>query len=147
LIALLVGIGSCVLAAVAPAVGSSRIPPVAALRELALDRARSPRRRILAGMVCGAGGAALVVAGAIANDGSAALAGPGVLLAMVGAILLGPSIARPTASALGALAGRRGGGAALLARRNATRDPRRTARAATALMIGITVVALLTIVA
>jgi putative ABC transport system permease protein len=146
-IALLVGIASCMLAALAPAVRSSRIAPVAAIREIALDRSRSPRRHAAAGAGATCAGVALVTSGALAGDGSAALAGSGILLALVGVILLGPAIARPAAFAVGALADRRRGGAAMLARRNATRDPQRTARAASALMIGIAVVALLTIVA
>ena len=146
-IALLVGIGSCILAALAPVLSSSRLAPVAAIRKVALDRPNSPRRRVGVGLGVAAAGVFLVTAGALAGGGSAALAGAGVLLSMVGVILLGPVLARLAAFAVSALADRRGGGAAMLARRNTARDPGRTARAASALMIGITVVALLTIVA
>jgi putative ABC transport system permease protein len=146
-ISLCVGIGSCIFATLAPALRSSRIAPVAAMREIALDRPTSPRRRLAFGLGATCAGVSLVTAGALAGDGAGALAGSGILLALIGVILLGPAIARPAASALGLLAARRHGAAAMLARRNVVRDPRRTARAASALMIGITVVALLTIVA
>ncbi|MGZ4326968.1 MAG: ABC transporter permease [Solirubrobacteraceae bacterium] len=146
-IALSTGIVACVLAALAPAVGSSRVPPIAALRETALLRERRPRRRMTAGFAAAGVGVALVASAALTTDGSAAIAGLGVLLTMTGAILLGPAIAKPAATAIGSLAGRRRGASGILARRNAARDPQRTARAASALMIGITVVALLTVVA
>ena len=146
-IALSTGIVACVLAALAPAVGSSRVPPVAALREIALHREGRPRQRMTAGLAAAGVGVALVASAALAADGSVAVAGLGVLLTITGAVLLGPAIAKPAAAAIGWLAARRRGASGLLARRNAARDPQRTARAASALMIGITVVALLTVVA
>jgi putative ABC transport system permease protein len=146
-IALSTGIVTCVLAALAPALGGSRIPPVAALREIALDRQRRPRLRMAAGLATAGVGVALVAFAALAADGSAAVAGLGALLTIAGAILLGPAIAKPAAVAIGSLVGRRRGASGMLARRNAGRDAQRTARAASALMIGITVVALLTVVA
>jgi putative ABC transport system permease protein len=146
-IGLSTGIAACVLAALAPAVASSRMPPVAALREIALHRERRPRRRVAAGIAAAGVGVALVASAALAADGSAAIAGLGVLLTITGAILLGPAIAKPAAAAIGSIAARRRGASGTLARRNAARDPQRTARAASALMIGITVVALLTVVA
>jgi putative ABC transport system permease protein len=145
-IALSTGIVTCVGAALAPAVHGSRVPPVAALREIATDESRLTRRRAAVGVATVAAGVILLVAGALASDGSAAVAGPGALLTMIGVIVLGPAIARPAAVAIGSLLARRRRGSGLLARRNATRDPGRTARAAGALMIGIAVVALLTIV-
>ena len=146
-IALSTGIAACVLAALAPALGSSRISPVAALREVALDRQRRPRLRIAAGLATAGVGVALVAFAALKADGGGAVAGVGALLTIAGAILLGPAIAGPAAVAIGSLVGRRHGASGMLARRNAGRDPQRTARAASALMIGITVVALLTVVA
>ncbi|HEX4673002.1 MAG TPA: ABC transporter permease, partial [Solirubrobacteraceae bacterium] len=146
-IAMSTGIVACLLAALAPALGSSRISPVAALREIALHRQRRPRLRMAAGLATAGVGVALVAFAALAADGSAAVAGLGVLLTIAGVILLGPAIARPAAVAIGSLVGRRRGASGMLARRNAGRDPQRTARAASALMIGITVVALLTVVA
>ncbi|XVQ09136.1 ABC transporter permease [Spirillospora sp. CA-255316] len=59
--------------------------------------------------------------------------------------MLGPVVARPAALVAGGPAARLRGVAGRLARDNAVRGPRRTAGAATALMIGVGVVTLLTV--
>jgi putative ABC transport system permease protein len=56
-------------------------------------------------------------------------------------------VARPAAGVLGALLGGRRGPSGKLARRNAMRNPRRTAGTASALMVGVAVVTLFTVVA
>src|SRR5690606_11737029 len=132
------------LASIAPAVRASRVAPLAALRDVAVDRSGTSRARAVGGALAGAAGVALVVAGATGRD--IGLAGIGALVTLVGVVTLGPVLARPAAGALGApLAARSLSGA--LARRNAMRNPRRTAGTAAALMIGVAVVSLFTVVA
>jgi putative ABC transport system permease protein len=136
-----VGLGATLLAAAAPALRASRVPPLAALRDVAVERTRPSRVRVVAGI-------ALTVAGvglALAASGLA-LAGLGALLLLTGVVALGPVVARTAGSAVGAVAALRGA-AGVLARRNAMRNPRRTAGAAAALMIGVGVVTLFTVFA
>src|SRR5690606_22247719 len=64
-----------------------------------------------------------------------------------GVVLLGPVVARPAASVLGRLLTVRRSMSGVLARRNAMRNPRRTAGTASALMVGVAVVTLFTVVA
>src|SRR5690606_38127479 len=102
------------------------------------------RVRAAGGALAGAAGAVLVVAGASGRD--VGLAGMGALVTLVGVVMLGPVLARPAAGVLGApLAARSLSG--VLARRNAMRNPQRTTGTAAALMIGVAVVSLFTVVA
>jgi putative ABC transport system permease protein len=71
----------------------------------------------------------------------------GALLTLVGVVVLGPIVARPAAAALGAPQAARPGMSGTLARRNSMRNPKRTASTASALMIGVAVVSLFTVVA
>src|SRR5690606_27627882 len=143
-VAAAVGVLVTLLASIAPAVRASRVAPLAALRDVAVDRSGTSRARAVGGALAGAAGVALVVAGATGRD--IGLAGIGALVTLVGVVTLGPVLARPAAGALGApLAARSLSGA--LARRNAMRNPRRTAGTAAALMIGVAVVSLFTVVA
>lgn len=147
LVALLVGVGVTALSALGPAVRASRVPPLAALREAALGEARSGFGRVrtpLGGALL-AGGVLLAVAG-----GSIAAAGAGAAATTVGVVLSGPIAARAAVRTLGTLVtagGRLAGTTGVLARRNAARDPRRTSATATALMVGVAVVTLLTVFA
>jgi putative ABC transport system permease protein len=75
------------------------------------------------------------------------VAGLGAVLCLVGVIVVGPVVARPAVGAIGSALGRRGNATALLARRNATRNPRRTAATASALLVGVGVVTLFTVFA
>jgi putative ABC transport system permease protein len=142
-----VGVVVTLVASAAPAVKASRVAPLAALRDVSVDRSgASWVRGILGLVVAGAGIAATV--GGTAGDGSLPMTGLGALLVVVGFVLLGPVAARPVAGAVGgplALVSSRMSGK--LARRNATRNPRRTAGTASALMVGVAVVTLFTVVA
>jgi putative ABC transport system permease protein len=144
--AMVVGVVVTLLASVAPAVRASRVAPLAALRDVAIDRSGASLWRGLGGlMVVGAGGALAVLG--TSGDGSLPSTGLGALLVVTGMVLLGPVVARPAAGVLGALLGGRRGLSGKLARRNAMRNPRRTAGTASALMVGVAVVTLFTVVA
>jgi putative ABC transport system permease protein len=140
LVAVSVGIVVTVLSCLLPAVRAGRTPPVAALRETAAERPAVPRSRGLAGGALAVLGVVLLVAA----GGSRALAGAGAVCCLFAMVVLGPVAARPAGALLGAPLRRVSG---RLARRNTVREPRRVAGAATALMIGIGVVTLFTVLA
>lgn len=140
-----VGIGATVAASVVPAIKASRVAPVEALRESAVDATGASWRRAIVGAAVMAGGVGLVATRA--GDGAFGQVGMGALLAVVGMVLLGPVVARPAAAGLGAPVAALRGLPGSLARRNAMRNPHRTAGAAGALMIGVVVVTLFTVIA
>jgi putative ABC transport system permease protein len=143
LLAAAVGVAVAVPASLVPAVRASRVRPLAAMREGTDDVTAPSRLRTgcgLAGLVAGIG---LVVLGA--SEVSFALVGPGAVLTLVALVLLGPAVARPVSALLGSPATALRGTTGALARRNAMRNPRTTAGAATALMVGVAVVTVFTV--
>jgi len=131
-----VGILATVFATVGPALRASRVAPIEALRGAAAERTGSSLVR--AGF-----GAASALAGVVAvgAGGSVPVVGVGALLVVAGVIALAPLLVYPVSR----LPLR--GVTARLARRNARRSPRRTAGAASALLIGVGVVTLFTVAA
>ena len=135
LIALAVGIIVTLLSALIPAWRASRVPPLAAMRDVAVDTGGRSRVRLIVGLVILVAAVALLVAGAF---GSWPLyVGLGVLGLLIVAFLIGPVVARPVAGVLGAPVARLRGVSGELARDNAVRNPRRTALTAFALTIGV----------
>ena len=144
--AAVVGVVATLIASVGPALKASRVAPLAALRDVAVDRSGASWVRGLVGALVAAIGIA-ATAGGTAGDGSLAMTGLGALLVVAGFVLLGPVVARPVAGTLGGPLTLRRGMSGTLARRNAMRNPRRTAGTASALMVGVAVVTLFTVVA
>jgi putative ABC transport system permease protein len=145
-VAIAVGVVITVLAAIVPARRAVSIPPVAALTEVAVA---APAGRGLVRTVLGAvlltGGAAALAATLLTDAGVVTL-GVGAVALFLGVAALSALIVRPLARLLG------GPSAALgvsgdLARANATRNPRRTAATASALMIGLALVSFVSIFA
>jgi putative ABC transport system permease protein len=145
-VALGVGVGVTVVAALLPARRASRVPPVAALREVAVDGGQVGRIRPVIGLATLALGLGLGLNAAF-GSGGASMAGGGAALLLLAAIVLAPSVAGPLVRVIGAPISRIKGVSGLMARRNAVRNPRRTGSTATALVIGVAVVALFTVVA
>jgi putative ABC transport system permease protein len=143
-IAAAVGIVTTLVTTIGPAVKAARVAPLAALRDVAVDRSAVSKTRIAAGVITAGGGLALVIAAASSGDGAVTRVGLGALALLVGAVVLGPVVARPAAAVLGAGPAITRGFAGRLARRNAMRNPRRIAASASALMVGTGVVALFT---
>jgi putative ABC transport system permease protein len=142
-IALAAGVIATLVAGVLPSVRGSRIPPVAALRELMVEPPIVTRRRMFAGaLITGLGAVAVIAAVAGAGGGFIAVGAVGCL---VGAVILGPVVARPAVAAFGRPIAFMRGLTGDLARQNARRHPRRTAATAAALMVGVSVVALFTV--
>ena len=143
-LAVTVGAAATVLAGVLPAIRASRVPPLAALRELAAEPARISRVRSVVGFLLIAGGAGAVIAGTAGGGQGPAIAGAVGTLA--GFVVLGLVAVRPAAALLGAPIAALRGVDGRLARDNALRNPRRTAATASALMIGVAVATLFTVI-
>jgi putative ABC transport system permease protein len=145
--AFVVGMGVTMLASVGPAVRASRIAPIAALRDTAIESTITSLRRTVAGLaILGAGATGFAAGVTGSGAGAVQLLGLGVLTATFGVFVLGPVIARPAMQVLG-VPTKVSGATGHLARENAKRNPRRSAATASALMIGIALVAFITILA
>ena len=149
LIAVLVGVGVTVVAAIMPAVRATRVSPLAAMRDVAIDRSATAKLRPAAGVVCLLL-AILLVSPAFGNAmPTSKLPGVGIGLGliMLGVLILGPTMARPLAKAVGFWLPAVKGVTGRLARQNAVRSPRRTASTSAALIVGVTLVSFITIFA
>ncbi|WP_423463837.1 ABC transporter permease [Promicromonospora sp. MS192] len=146
---LAVGAGVTVLAALAPARSATRVAPLAALRpaDAPTLRARTGRARLVISILCMVGGfAGLAVGVALGMNGSpqfglVAAVGGGSL-AFFGVVLSAVLWLPRVAAGLGGLVSRTGP-AARLAVANTLRNPRRTAATSTALLIGVTLVTMM----
>lgn len=148
LVGLFVGILVTVLASVVPAIHASRVPPLAALRDIAVDRSDTSRFRnylgsgiLLIGLLAAISLALTTTTGLI----------PRVIVACVftfiGYILITPLLARTATRAIGWPIAKLRGVPGSMASRNAMRNPRRTASTSAALLVGVAVVSLFTIFA
>lgn len=140
-----VGLVITVVAALLPALRASRIPPIAAMQDVA-NPDRPLTKITVAGALVTAVGATLLFLGLSGNAGDNTLATilGGVLFAFLGVALLTPLISRPVVSLLGALFAWSVPGK--LGRLNSGRNPRRTAITAAALMVGIALVTGVTVI-
>ncbi len=149
-VALVVGVLVTVLASLVPALRATRIAPIIALREGLTAEPRSGRGRIaIAALLCVVGAAVLAYGlfGGASGSGAAATLGGGAVVVFLGVALLSPQLVRPLAWVIGAPMQRFAGVSGRLARENATRNPARTAVTAAALMIGVALVAFVSIFA
>jgi putative ABC transport system permease protein len=144
-----VGLVVTLVSTIAPAVRASRVAPMAALRDSAVERATTSVRRVLAGVALVGAGLVTFAAGTVASGGTQAmqLLGLGAIATILGLFVLGPVLARPVVRLLGIPAGRISGVPGRLARENARRNPKRTAATASALMVGVALVGFITILA
>ncbi|TDD69168.1 FtsX-like permease family protein [Actinomadura darangshiensis] len=133
-------------AAFVPARRAARIPPVAALRE-GTAVPRPLRRRVLGGAGAFLAGAGLIAAG-FASDGDTApaLAGAGAMAVFTGVIMASPALSRPAIRVLAWPFARWGGSAGRMGGRNALREPRQTAATASALTIGLALIATVSVI-
>ncbi len=138
-----VGVTITVLSAWLPARRSAKISPVAALREVSVDRSAGSARRAITGSVFTAAGVTALFGGLRGESG---LVGVGALAILVGMVVLGPVLARPVAKVFGGLLRVRGLSGEL-ATHNSTRNPKRTARTAASLMLGVALVGFMTVFA
>jgi len=143
-VSLLVGILITLAAALRPALRSTRVPPIAAVREGAvLPPTRFARLGIYPALATIGGAIALLLVGLFSglSTGTALLAiGVGAAVLFLGVSMLAPRLVPPLVRVLGWPAQRFGAAAGSLARANSMRNPARTARTASALMIGLALV-------
>lgn len=141
--AVIVGLGVTLVASIAPARRASSVPPVEGMREGFVPFGSSHLRRASIGAALTALGAVLVVLGLFVAEATTTVLvslGAGALAVFIGIAQLSPVVAVPVAAALGRplaplfrMPGR-------LAHANAVRNPDRTAKTASALMIGLALV-------
>jgi putative ABC transport system permease protein len=147
-----IGVLVSVLSAVFPARRASKVPPIAAMRDLTIEGAatggRASRRRLIAGLVVTGLGMGLMANGLFGSAKTPlAWVAFGLALTFVGVAVLGPVLAAPVTRFLGAPLPRMKGMTGTLARNNATRNPKRTSATAAALMIGVGLVGSITVFA
>ena len=147
-VSLAVGTVITVISAAVPAVKGARVPPIAALRDVTVDRPTSLVRRAVIGAALLLLGAAGILGGLFGDfENSIYFVAIGALLVFVGATTLGPVFAAPSVRVIGWPLPRLRGMTGTLARENAMRNPRRTSATAAALMIGVAIVGFFTVFA
>ncbi|MBY8344850.1 ABC transporter permease [Streptomyces sp. KC 17012] len=148
-VGLLLGVVVTVLAAYLPARRAGKVSPMAALRDAGAPAdAKAGRIRALIGIVLtGAGGYSLyLAANADKASGGSLWLGLGVVLSLIGFVVIGPLLVAGVVRVLGAVLLRMFGPVGRMAERNALRNPRRTGATGAALMIGLALVACLSVV-
>ena len=147
-VALAVGIGVTLVAALVPAIRSTRVPPLAALRDVALDRSGASKARVVIGLAVLAFGAFNLTAGwrGGSDTEDIPVAGMGAVLVIIAAIVIGPVLAGPSVRLMGTVLRFRGV-TGRLATENAARSPKRTSATASALLIGVALVGFITVFA
>jgi putative ABC transport system permease protein len=151
-VSLLVGVAITMLAALRPAIRATRVPPIAAVREGALlPPSRFARFGPYAAALTVAGAVALMLvglfAGALSTTQRLVAIGLGAAGLFVGVAMLARALVPPLAWLLGWPSTRIARAAGALARGNAMRNPTRTASTASALMIGLALVTLVSVLA
>lgn len=146
----LLGAAITVLAAIGPARRATRVAPLAALRpdQPVTVRSAPGAVRVVAGLLFGAVGGAILVLAMQRSSLLLGVAGGGV--SFFGVLVLGPVIVPAILRVVGWVQGmlpRRlnGGVPASLSIANSLRNPRRTAATTSALLIGVTLISVLTV--
>ncbi|MFE5890361.1 ABC transporter permease [Streptomyces sp. NPDC056462] len=148
-VGLILGVVVTVLAAYLPARRAGKVSPMAALRDAGTpaDGKAGWIRGLIGLVLTGAGAFALFAAATAdkASDGALMLGG-GVVLSLIGFVVIGPLLAGAVVRVISAVLLRAFGPVGRLAERNALRNPRRTGATGAALMIGLALVACLSVV-
>ncbi|HMC40658.1 MAG TPA: ABC transporter permease, partial [Acidimicrobiales bacterium] len=140
IVGMVVGTVVTVLSAVLPALRAGRIPPAAGLRDDTVAQETSLRRRAFIGGGVTAVGVLVLAVGLFASAGILAV-GIGAGLTFIGIAMLAPFAVGPMVAFLGRPLPTIAGVTGQLGQENAARNPRRTAATASALMVGIALVA------
>ncbi|HEX8005779.1 MAG TPA: FtsX-like permease family protein [Trebonia sp.] len=148
-VSLLLGLGVTVVAAISPARKAAKVPPVAAMQQATVgSTGYGSKQRIVVGLTLLAVGIAVLFYGLFGHPAKAFLiVGAGILLVFFGMTTLSRTIALPLSRAIGAPLPAALGVTGTLARENTMRNPKRTASSASALMIGVGLVAFITTLA
>ncbi|MEU8522108.1 FtsX-like permease family protein [Streptomyces sp. NPDC048577] len=148
-VGLLLGIVVTVVAAYIPARRAGKISPMAALRDAGTpaDGAAGRVRGGIGLLLTTAGAACLWTATQAEKAGVGSLwLGAGIVLSLVGFIVIGPLLSGGIVRAVSLVVLRVFGPVGRMAERNALRNPRRTGATGAALMIGLALVACLSVV-
>ncbi|MGV9566762.1 ABC transporter permease [Streptomyces sp. NPDC003480] len=143
-----VGVGVTFVAAYLPARRAAAVSPMAALADAEVAGVGRPLTvRAVAGAIMGALGVAALAGCVRATQTapSASLLGLGVVLTLVATVIAGPLLVRPVIRVLGAAFPALFGSVGRMSQRNALRNPRRTGATASALMVGIALVAAMSV--
>jgi len=147
LFGLLVGTLVTAASAIVPAWRAGTIAPVAALQDAAAEPTQPSLRRSARRLIVGALGIVVLATGLFGHTGNKApLVGIGAAAVFIGVAVLSPFAVRPVCRALGAPLAR-GGTTGTLGQRSAMRNPSRTSATAAALMVGVALVSMSTIMA
>ena len=138
IVSIVVGVAVTIISAIVPARRASRLPAIAAMRDVPQETS-IPHRRTVIGAVLSGAGAVLLGVGLFGHEIAFRFGwlGLGAAFVFLGVSRLSPYIARPVADVVGAPLPAVAGVAGTLARNNAGRNPARTAATAAALMIGL----------
>jgi putative ABC transport system permease protein len=151
IVSLLIGVGVTVVSSLIPAVRSTRVPPIAALSETLVTggKSRVVVRTVIAVLLAAIGLILIAMTLISGTDGGtgAAQIGGGAVCVLIAISIFAPKLVAPAASIIGAPLEKIGGLTGRLARENAQRNPSRTAVTAAALMIGLALIAFVTIFA
>jgi len=134
IITMVVGVVVTLVCAIAPAIRSGRVPPLAAMRDSAIDLAGVSMKRKVVGAVSVV---LAIVSITLGLRGEAIWLGVGAAGMYLALIALGPFVAAPVARLAAPLLGAMRGAPGTMAGRNAARNPKRTALTAGALAVGL----------
>jgi putative ABC transport system permease protein len=141
---MLLGVIVTVLSSLFPALNASRIPPVAAMRDVAIEKPLNRARRSVIGLSILAVGLVILFYG-LFGAGKFAIVAVGMIFVFASVVISGPLYAQAGGRVIGKPIAKVRGITAELARENVGRNPRRTANTAAALMIGVALVAFISI--
>jgi len=150
-VSLVVGLVVTMVSSLVPALRATRVPPIAALH--AFSPAPSRRRRLVnlvLSILLAVAGVAMVLIGLLGNGSAgqrAGLMGGGAVIVVFAVSIFSPRLVPPLATVAGWPLERLRHLTGRLARENAQRNPGRTAITAAALMIGLALVAFVTVFA
>ncbi|NNF70372.1 MAG: ABC transporter permease [Acidimicrobiia bacterium] len=152
--ALVVGVGVTMLASLSPAKRAATVPPVAAMRGGFRFGSGEGTRRTIIAIILSVLGVVSMGYGLFGGADNTALLmatlGLGAVLVFVAVSMFSPLFSTPSAKFLGAPLEYLPGGASItghMARSNAARNNKRTASTAAGLMIGLSLIAMATVVA
>jgi putative ABC transport system permease protein len=147
LFALLAGTLVTAVSAIAPARRAGTIPPVAALQDAAAEPRQPSPRRAWRRLIVGALGVLVLGIGLFGHiSNRLPLIGIGAAAVFIGVAAVSPFAARPVCRALGVPLARNST-TGMLGQRSAMRNPSRTSSTAAALMVGVALVSMTTIMA
>lgn len=146
-VSVVAGLVVTLLSALIPAFRATRIAPVAAMRDDIAAPVGGVLRRGLIGALLVVAGVATVVPSVTGDKVQWTLVGVGSFVVLIGTIVAAPAAARPIVRVVAAPFVTFGSTVSRMSRENALRNPRRTATTATALMIGLALMAGISVIA